>query len=82
METTIYDAWRLGELDHAIHLKVMSPTWVRYCEIKMAFLKIKMVHDYNTALFITADIMNVSVGTVRRAISLVSKNRAQKFRKL
>lgn len=71
---TIYQHWQKGDWEIASLKDVLKPNIIPYCEINRAFILCRNAgNKYNAAIEITADLMNVSCRTVKRAIAVVNR---------
>lgn len=71
---TIYEHWQKGDYEIDGIKKALKPNVIPYCEINRAFILSRNAGlKYDDALFHTADRMNVSQRTVKRAISFVKQ---------
>ena len=71
---SIYEHWQRGDYEADGIKKALKSNIIPYCEINRAFILSRSSGmKYDDALFHTADRMNVSQRTVKRAISFVKQ---------
>ena len=71
---TIYEHWQKGDWESAKQKEVLLPSIIPYCEINRAFILAKNAgNGYEAAIEVTAELMNVSSRTVKRAIATVNR---------
>ena len=71
-EKSIYQAWKAGELERADNMGVLKPHIVPYCRIYEEYvLQRKNGLNFMAAVEVTAEKMNTSPDTVRRAVGTV-----------
>jgi hypothetical protein len=71
---TIYEHWQKGHWEAANEKGVLKGNIILYCEINRAFtISRNAGNKYDDAIEYTADAMNVSCRTVKRAIATVNR---------
>jgi hypothetical protein len=71
---TIFEMYISGALDTVISKKILKGGIIDYCKIYAKFIEFRAGGaKYQPALFLTAEQMNTSEKTVRRAIATVNK---------
>ena len=71
---TIFELYISGNLDTVISKKIIKAGILDYCKIYAKFIELRAGGaKYQPAIFLTAEKMNTSEKTVRRAISTVNK---------
>lgn len=69
---TIYSLWKSGSLDLMIKLGIVRTSVIEYCKIYDEYVQLRAKgHNYTEAVELTAEKLNATDHTVKRAIAQV-----------